>query len=665
MVGNLGEVAYDIVAQDKTGEGLDSARSGFVVTAGDIIAQIEKVNDKLQEFAKGSALAAGSSQRVSIISNYNLEADAVQNLAVKYADAATPLNEVLQIEEYLAKQHVTSIDQMDQLIPKIDAFGEANRMNAVTLMQDVTPALKNFNISATDTARYMEPLTYLFANTGISADLYGAEIRRVAPDLSNMNVTFEDTNALLLTAYNRYGDGRTAMSMFTKAEAEAEKQGLTGKAALDYITQSMGLNTEAVDKNRLVIQNHVPQLDKLADAQRSTFTSTENMNEGLKNSTLQFGGLTSVLATVSGPIAAIGQGILGLAVLNTLAPTLTASITGAFSGIASSLGGILSAAGTAIAGSLTAAIGAGLVLGLAGVWVLLKTGVLDALAGLGDAISESDIGGPIMDALKVILAPIGSIGAAIIDIVKGDFADIPEDMAEPFNQAGDAIGRYLDRIRDVASQGVYGIASAFSGLGASLSGASGSITAMAVSAFSGISQAFQGMAGQVRGVFSQMMSSLQTVITSTAGGFYNAGQNIITSMVNGIIAAAGGIINAIKNVFAQIANLIPHSPAKEGPLAELPNWGSYLAGGMPQAESQVKSGATSMVKAAADGLNEPAKGASIPGAAATGQAVGGGDTITIAAGAIVINGAGQNAKEIADMVITQFAAVRKQRGIRS
>ena len=663
MAGSLGQISYDIVSNDETSAGLESARSGFVVTAGDIIAQIEKINTKLQEFAKNSAVVAGNSERVSIISG--LEADAIQNLAVKYADAATPINEILQIEEYLAKQHVTTIEQMDVLIPKIDAFSEANRTNAVELMGNLTPALKNFNISATDTTRYMEPLTYLFSQTGISASLYGTEMRRVAPVVSGMNISFEDTNALLLTAFNRYGDGRTAMSKLTQASAEAEKQNLTGKAALDYITQAMELNTADVDKNRATIQNHIPTMDRLADAQRSTYTSTENLNESVKNSTLQFGGLTSVMATVSGPISMIGQSIMGLAVLNTLAPTLTASITGAFSGLVASLSSVLTTVGTAIAGSLVAAIAAGVVLGLAGVWVLLKTGVLDALAGLGEAISESPFGELIMDALKIVLAPIGSIGAAIIDIVKGDFASIPDDMAEPFRQAGDAIGRYLDGIRSTVSGGISAIASGFGGLGASLAGAAGQMAAFATSAFSGISGAFQGMSGQIQGVFSQMMAAIQTAITSTAGGFFNAGQNIITSMANGIIAAFNAVKQPITEFFNWIANLIPHSPAKEGPLSQPPNWGSYLTQGMSGAEGQVKSGATSMVKAAADGINDTtAKGSAIPGSASP-SAAGGGDTITIAAGAIVINGAGQNAREIADLVIKQFADVRRQRGIRS
>jgi hypothetical protein len=48
-----------------------------------------------------------------------------------------------------------------------------------------------------------------------------------------------------------------------------------------------------------------------------------------------------------------------------------------------------------------------------------------------------------------------------------------------------------------------------------------------------------------------------------------------------------------------------------------------------------------------------------------GKAAGGGDTITISPGAIVINGAGQNAEEIANMVIQKFSQARAQKGYRT
>jgi len=70
------------------------------------------------------------------------------------------------------------------------------------------------------------------------------------------------------------------------------------------------------------------------------------------------------------------------------------------------------------------------------------------------------------------------------------------------------------------------------------------------------------------------------------------------------------------------------------------------------------------VAAAAGGVGGMVGGGGDVGVGAGG---GGGSIVNIAAGAIVINGAGQNAEEIANQVITklaqQMASTRKSRGL--
>ena len=271
--------------------------------------------------------------------------------------------------------------------------------------------------------------------------------------------------------------------------------------------------------------------------------------------------------------------------------------------------GMFGVGGAAIGGSLAAGVGIGAVAGLAGVWVLLKTGVLDAISGIGRAIESSPLGSVVMDALKIILAPIGSLGAGIIALVQGDFARIPEVMIAPFEQAGEAIGRNIDRIRDafsgigtVVTGGVQALGGAVNSMVQSFAGM-GSIGGYASAAFGNIGGAFNAMAGQVRGVFSQMFSGILGLIQSTAGGFYNAGMNIITSIVNGIVAAAGGIVTAIANALSAVRALFPFSPAKEGPLAETPNWGTWMSAGMESAAPEVAAAAeTNLAAPAAAGV---------------------------------------------------------------
>ena len=94
---------------------------------------------------------------------------------------------------------------------------------------------------------------------------------------------------------------------------------------------------------------------------------------------------------------------------------------------------------TAFTTSLLVAAGAiaGLGLGLVGVWILAKTGVLDALVAMGRKFEETH---PIiMDFLKAIGIIPGSIGAIAIDIVTGQFSRIPEDLRKIWEEGGKAV----------------------------------------------------------------------------------------------------------------------------------------------------------------------------------------------------------------------------------
>ena len=60
---------------------------------------------------------------------------------------------------------------------------------------------------------------------------------------------------------------------------------------------------------------------------------------------------------------------------------------------------------------------------------------------------------------------------------------------------------------------------------------------------------------------------------------FDAGLGWITALADGIRSGMSYLEAALRAV----ADLFPHSPAKAGPLRELPNWNSYMLGGLDQA----------------------------------------------------------------------------------
>jgi cell division septum initiation protein DivIVA len=89
----------------------------------------------------------------------------------------------------------------------------------------------------------------------------------------------------------------------------------------------------------------------------------------------------------------------------------------------------------------------------------------------------------------------------------------------------------------------------------------------------GLTSNMGALAAQVAGV----IAALQ--LPDMYSGGFNAGASLINGIVAGIYAALPNLQAAL----AYLASLLPHSPAKRGPLSEPVGWAGYLGAGLPQA----------------------------------------------------------------------------------
>src|SRR5690606_14270710 len=86
---------------------------------------------------------------------------------------------------------------------------------------------------------------------------------------------------------------------------------------------------------------------------------------------------------------------------------------------------------------------------------------------------------------------------------------------------------------------------------------------------------------------------------------YESGKSIIQGLINGIRNMAGGVYDAVQDVLARARNLLPFSPAKEGPFSGK-GWtlysgrsiGEALADGIADSERLVHSAADRLVSGA-------------------------------------------------------------------
>jgi phage-related protein len=125
-------------------------------------------------------------------------------------------------------------------------------------------------------------------------------------------------------------------------------------------------------------------------------------------------------------------------------------------------------------------------------------------------------------------------------------------------------------------------------------------------AVSAVSSGISNVIGLVSGLPGRVLGALGDI-----GGFlYNAGRNIIQGFINGIKAAAGAIGNVVSGILGKVRNLLPSSPAKEGPFSGR-GWTLYsgmsvmeaMAEGLRIAGDQVVKQAAAVVVKVQDALN--------------------------------------------------------------
>lgn len=142
-----------------------------------------------------------------------------------------------------------------------------------------------------------------------------------------------------------------------------------------------------------------------------------------------------------------------------------------------------------------------------------------------------------------------------------------------------------------------GILSAFTGMISSVLSAVAGFIASAIGLFASLAASVMGL---VNGIAASILSAFQSAeagaigaVQALAAGVASAlsglggmaaaaGNAIISGLVGAINAGVGWVSSAINNLVSTIDNLLPHSPAKEGPLRNLNKYGPALTHGIAQ-----------------------------------------------------------------------------------
>ncbi len=143
------------------------------------------------------------------------------------------------------------------------------------------------------------------------------------------------------------------------------------------------------------------------------------------------------------------------------------------------------------------------------------------------------------------------------------------------------------------------------------------VKAAAGATVSGVISFFSRLPGRIISFVASIPGRVRSIFAGAGRWLWNAGANIIGGLINGITSRIGALIGTISGAVGRIRNMLPFSPAKEGPLSGKGD--PYLAG--QRISERIGAGIASRKTGIGDALGGAMQGAGSPRGAAGGGGV--------------------------------------------
>ncbi|AHJ88684.1 tape measure protein [Mycobacterium phage RhynO] len=221
--------------------------------------------------------------------------------------------------------------------------------------------------------------------------------------------------------------------------------------------------------------------------------------------------------------------------------------------------------------------------------------------------------------VMMIGAQIGMVFSQIPARLQGIWAGVQAAAAGAWNGIVSIVAGVISQIISVAAQVPGQLAGVWQGIVSIASGVWNQVVSTAASILSGVVATFVNIGGQVVAEVSswpgKIVAALGNLAAELSAAGQRAGQALVSGLAGAISAGVGAVAGAVGKLMAAARNLIPNSPAKEGPFSGS-GWtavtgfgntlGDALASGIPAAGDQVVSKVREIMQAIKDVFGENA-----------------------------------------------------------
>lgn len=174
---------------------------------------------------------------------------------------------------------------------------------------------------------------------------------------------------------------------------------------------------------------------------------------------------------------------------------------------------------------------------------------------------------------------------------------------------GGPVGRFFtgdNQWEQSLANGAKGVSSqitaALQALPGQVSGIFNQVADAGKSAWSRLVSAAQQAISQVVSAFQALPGQILSILSGLGAQLYSAGASAMSRLADGVRSAAGSVLGAVSGALGGVLNLIPHSPAPDGPFSAQ-GWNQLYTGGQAignQFQTGLEDGFQGVVKSATD-----------------------------------------------------------------
>lgn len=519
----------------------------------------------------------------------------LRSMTSDLTDATFAQDEVITTLEHAQERGLESADAMKEYATAWDTVADASG-ESVEALSENSAALQAIGIDASETEEAFDAFGFVISDTSQDVNDFLNFIERTGPELREMEMDVDDAAAVIGALEGELGmAGRTARTEFRQAVNEADGD---LKEALD----TLGLTEEQFQSYRAEVEGSEGDMRDMADAVYDNQTVFDHLRSSVSDVMLHLSPLASVAGGLSPVLTTLGTSIMGLNQAKMLwATTNVGSLVPSLTAATASAWGFVTAAGAAVAPILpiiavVAALGVGLY-ALISNWDEVSTALGEGFEWLRDIAGET---------IGAVIDFFGDLPGQAVEHINSFTDSVGEGMSSAYDSAvswaGDTVSGIVDTVSDLPAQAL----DVFTGFGADLfewatDTREGMIEWTGDMATGIVDRAseipgdvlgiFTGLGSDLMGWFGDMANDSYTAMGDVAnsvldavvglpGDLYNSATSMISDFVSGIRDGIPSVSDAASSVADAVRDFLPFSPAKEGPLSDMPDFGSYLSEGV-------------------------------------------------------------------------------------